>query len=62
MLAPAAMPAAGYAEATLKAALVAAILAILAKIFFIIITLKLIYIMQISIYKQHRLDERNMYK
>ncbi|MEH2386374.1 MAG: hypothetical protein V7K14_11485 [Nostoc sp.] len=56
------MPAPGYAEATLKVALVAAILAILAKIFFIVITLKLIYIMQISIYKQHQLYDRNMYK
>ncbi|MHC5613548.1 MAG: hypothetical protein ACYTXA_21755 [Nostoc sp.] len=53
------MPTPGYAEATLKAALVAAILAILAKIFFIVITPKLIYIMQISIYKQHQLYYRN---
>ncbi|MEH2113015.1 hypothetical protein, partial [Nostoc sp.] len=45
LLAPAAMPSAGYAYATVKAALV---VAILAKIFLMVITPKLIDIMQIS--------------
>ncbi|MEH2064337.1 MAG: hypothetical protein V7K50_19095 [Nostoc sp.] len=47
----AAMPSAGYAYATLKAALVAAIVAILVKMLFIAITPRLIEMMQISIHQ-----------
>ncbi|HYX18688.1 MAG TPA: hypothetical protein VE944_30835 [Nostoc sp.] len=44
------MPAAGYAYATLKAALVAAIAVILVKMFLMVIAPKLIEIMQISMH------------